>query len=71
MQESGPTQDFVSTGFPPVANNWSTACSASCPPVRGGRRRCMVPQTGFSSHLNAAARPAIQAPCAKRRGGSR
>src|SRR3954470_14569027 len=39
MQESGRTQDFVSTGFPPVTHKTSTACSAARRKEPAGRSK--------------------------------
>jgi len=39
MQDSDRTQDFVSTGFPPVTNKPSTACSGSSPQARRERQQ--------------------------------
>jgi len=58
MQDSGRTQDFVSTGCPPVTHKPSTACSAG----RAKKCREVVPKRFFSSRLIPVFRPAIQAP---------
>jgi len=70
MQESGRTQDFVSTVFPPITNKSSTGCWPGRPRRRatalpGGTKRypTLVLRNRFSRALKARGRPASKGPC--------